>query len=263
MPVTVSAPGKLVLLGEYAVLFGAPAAVMAVNRRARVVLSPAAAALWSVEAPGLLAHATEFQLGADGSVRWHGREQRLPLLEGLLAAGVASGLLDGGGLAPAALRLDTTEFFANRPDGSHTKIGIGSSAALTVALGSALASWNGRGSLVADRRGWLTELLGLHRAIQGGHGSGIDLAAALYGGVLSFRIGDGGRNATARPLELPSGLELVFVWTGRSADTGSFLRRLAERMEHQGGAIRRILERLGSASAAGITAMRSLHRRST
>jgi phosphomevalonate kinase len=31
-----SAPGKLILTGEYAVLFGAPALVMAVDRRATV-----------------------------------------------------------------------------------------------------------------------------------------------------------------------------------------------------------------------------------
>ena len=38
-----SAPGKVVLWGEYAVLDGAPAAVMAVNRYANVTLTPAAA----------------------------------------------------------------------------------------------------------------------------------------------------------------------------------------------------------------------------
>jgi len=36
MEVTASTPGKLVLLGDYAVLEGAPALVMAVNRHAKV-----------------------------------------------------------------------------------------------------------------------------------------------------------------------------------------------------------------------------------
>ncbi len=38
MKVIADAPGKLVLLGEYAVLEGAPGLVVAVDRRARVVL---------------------------------------------------------------------------------------------------------------------------------------------------------------------------------------------------------------------------------
>ena len=38
--IEVSAPGKLILFGEYAVLFGAPAAVAAVDRRAVVTLLP-------------------------------------------------------------------------------------------------------------------------------------------------------------------------------------------------------------------------------
>ncbi len=37
--ITASAPGKLVLSGEYAVLDGAPAICMAVDRRARVTIS--------------------------------------------------------------------------------------------------------------------------------------------------------------------------------------------------------------------------------
>jgi mevalonate kinase len=39
--IEVSAPGKLVLFGEYAVLFRAPAAAAAVDRRAVVTLRPA------------------------------------------------------------------------------------------------------------------------------------------------------------------------------------------------------------------------------
>ena len=70
MRVKVSAPGKMVLLGEYAVLVGAPAAVTAVNRRARVELAPSASNHWRLIAPGLAPGPVEFDSGAGGAVRW-------------------------------------------------------------------------------------------------------------------------------------------------------------------------------------------------
>ncbi len=63
----VSAPGKMVLLGEYAVLFGAPAVVAAVNRRARVELAPSPSSDWVVKAPGFSDRPAEFDVDADGA----------------------------------------------------------------------------------------------------------------------------------------------------------------------------------------------------
>ena len=51
MNIEVSAPGKLVLIGEYGVLYGAPALVMAVDRRARVVLEAVRGDRWVLTAP--------------------------------------------------------------------------------------------------------------------------------------------------------------------------------------------------------------------
>jgi len=50
--VVASAPGKIVLSGEYAVLDGAPAIVMAVNRRARAALADVDGRVSQVRAPG-------------------------------------------------------------------------------------------------------------------------------------------------------------------------------------------------------------------
>ena len=52
--VTASAPGKVIVSGEYAVLDGAPAICMAVNRRARVSIVAADASRHTVSAPGYL-----------------------------------------------------------------------------------------------------------------------------------------------------------------------------------------------------------------
>ena len=246
------------LLGEYAVLFGHPAAVLAVNRSARVDLRSAENDGWSATAPGFEEAEIEFELGGNHGFRW--REpaseaaQRLFLVEKVVGSLVAARLLDPEDLPPASITLDTREFFHPTASGV-TKLGLGSSAALTVALTEALRCWShGR-----ERRPIvdLAQLLDLHRTFQGGHGSGIDLAASVTGGVVEYELTDGGRSPSASSLELPENLHLVFIWTGRSASTGDFLARLDAGMNSDGGEIAAVLDRLGSLSAAGIADLRS------
>lgn len=257
--IALSAPGKLVLLGEYAVLRGAPAVVMAVDRRARVELAPSGSELWSATAPPLAGDSLHFTVASDGSVRWlpgpPGVPRRLELLEHLLGAMAAAGLLDPTSLPPAAATLDTRALFED-VGGEGVKLGLGSSAAMTTALASALAQWGGRGELLADPLRWLESLLALHRGLQGGRGSGVDLAASLLGGVVSYRLGADGRVAAADPLPMPAGLHLVVVWTGEPADTGSMLRRLDERIAGGDAAVEAALDRLAELSVAGSDAFR-------
>ena len=253
-----SAPGKLVLLGEYAVLFGHPAVVLAVDRRARVDMRAAENDEWSVTAPGFEEAKIEFELGGTDGFRW--REptsevaRRLVLVEKVIGSLVAAKLIDPEDLPPASITLDTQEFFQPTASGV-AKLGLGSSAALTVALTEALRCWSHEGEQqpIVDS----AQLLDLHRTFQGGRGSGIDLAASVTGGVVEYELTDGGRNPTALPLELPENLHLVFIWTGRSASTGDFLARLDAGMSSDGGEIAAVLNQLGSISAAGIADLRA------
>jgi phosphomevalonate kinase len=257
-----SAPGKLVLLGEYAVLFGAPAAIMSVNRRAQVELAAAEGPSWSVRAPGVCSEATRFELEPDGRVRWaaplDGSAARLPLVEGIVRAMVTAGMLDAEAVRPADLILDTRAFFRGEPPRT-VKLGLGSSAAVTVAFASGLAWWSGRDDLVAYKTAWLNALVALHRTLQGGRGSGLDVAASLLGGGVEFRVDPTRSVATADVLAIPEGLHLVFLWTGRAADTSSFLEQLDHRMEADGGSVSSALERLAELAHSGVTALRSGH----
>ena len=259
MRVALSAPGKLLLIGEYAVLHGAPAVVMAVDRRTRVELEPSGSELWSVTAPPLAAEPVCFTLAADGRLRWQGdpaaTSGRIDLVERVIASMVAAGLLDAAGLSPATVTLDTRALFEDGEVGGM-KLGLGSSAASTVGLASALALWNGREELLADPLRWLGSLVGLHRGLQGGRGSGVDLAASLLGGVVDYRLDEHGAVATAQRLPMPEGLHLVVVWTGRAADTGSMLRRLDERLAAGDVAVEAALGRLAELSSAGAEAFR-------
>jgi len=256
MRVKVSAPGKMVLLGEYAVLFGAPAAVMAVNRRARVELAPSASNHWRLIAPGLAPEPVEFDIGEGGAVRWIDEDlgESFTLVERLLHELDAAGVVDLGRLTPLAATLDTREFFISRGD-SRCKLGLGSSAALTVALASALVAWADDGRAPnADAR-WLQILVDLHRRMQGGLGSGIDVAASVYGGVLSFQLDEDSSVTTEQPITLPSDLRVLPIWTGRSASTSGFLERLeAGRAADQHG-VDRAISRLGEVSEVGIDAL--------
>jgi phosphomevalonate kinase len=226
-----SAPGKMILLGEYAVLFGAPALVMAVDRRATVEIS-------AIETPGIEIHAPDvcpsiIRLNVDrnGQLSWlEGAEhaELFALVTGILRGLATAGIFDPPAAGGLRLTLDTSAFFHRDSSGETAKLGLGSSAALTVALAGALAIWSGREVLVADRPHWLARLLVLHREFQGGNGSGIDLAASFYGGSLRFVTAASGTDAmpSAVPFVWPQSLLRLPVWSGQSASTSSFLKQL-------------------------------------
>lgn len=247
MEVTARAPGKLVLLGDYAVLEGAPALVMAVNRNAKVRIAAKAGGVAEVSAPDMQVSQAALKLDADGRPEWQCSAEDAAKLR--LVDQTLRGLLHEG-LAPPAgrgfsLHLDTSEFFDQGADG-RAKLGLGSSAALTVALASAMAVFVGRGAATANRRVWLENLLQLHRDFQGGHGSGVDVAAGLIGGVISYRLTDGGTQPRFEPVSWPSEVRSLFVWSGKSASTSNFLDRLAQWREGHGAEYAAQMQGLGA-----------------
>ena len=68
--VSVSAPGKLLLCGEYAVLRNAPAVVMAVDRRAVARVSPGDAPWHTLTTPGFSDRTWRFELDDGNRVSW-------------------------------------------------------------------------------------------------------------------------------------------------------------------------------------------------
>jgi len=254
--IRVSAPGKLVLIGEYAVLSGAPAAVMAVNRRARVELVPSAGDRWSLAAPGFAPEPAEFSIGPRGQLSWAGdgrtAGERFGLVDELVRGLTEAGFLEPAVLSPAAATLDTRAFFHDAGDGRH-KLGLGSSAALTVAFASALLAW--AGVETPPNPEWLQTLVDLHRGLQGGRGSGIDVAASLLGGVLRYHLDSRGKVSSDAPLSLPDDLHVLSIWTGRSANTGEFLEQIEIRRREDPQAVEGALARLGSISEEGVGAL--------
>jgi phosphomevalonate kinase len=236
--VTASAPGKLVLLGEYAVLEGAPAIVMAVNRRASAALFEHDGGLL-IEAPSLGISGARGWIDGHGHVSWPDSTSRVAGKLHLAGAVMAA---EGAPHVDCRAVLDTAAFF----DGAE-KLGLGSSAAMSVALAGAIRA--GRGEPFPRLR----DLLAIHRANQGGRGSGVDIAASLAGGAIVYRLhADGPRG---EPVKLPAALEIACVWSGRSASTGDFLRRVEAWREREPRRHSTVMNDLKSCASAGAMAM--------
>ena len=202
-----SAPGKAVVVGEYAVLSGAPAMSMALNHRARVTVSAGEGDASSVIAPGYLSRRLRFRALPGGAIEW------LDALPEVGAHELLCRIWQRAGLAarPAvAMTLDTRPFF-DRATGR--KIGLGSSAALAIALAAALRTL-ATGEPPSDYE----RALHAHRDYQGGKGSGIDIATAHHGGLLRFQQGQANQR-----LAWPAGLAYRYFWSGSSVSTATKL----------------------------------------
>jgi mevalonate kinase len=126
------------------------------------------------------------------------------------------------------------------------KLGLGSSAAITVALTAALLSQRGAATST------LLELaVAAHRRFQGGAGSGIDVAAAVQGGVVVL---DAAGPLAPRRLAWPAQLHWLAVWTGQGASTTAMLSRLAEFRQREPAQSARCMAGLRAAAIAALAA---------
>lgn len=120
----------------------------------------------------------------------------------------------GGVPAP---HVDATEMF----DGDR-KLGLGASAAILVASLGARASEEGVDlGLASSRDALFRRARAAHAEAQGG-GSGVDVAASVYGGVLRYAVDD----ASPLSVHLPDGARLVVFTCDRSARTSDLLARV-------------------------------------
>jgi len=206
--VVASAPGKVILAGEYAVLDGAPAICMAVDRRARVVLSNSVADHHKVTAPGFSNDCGRF-IDRDGKLEWLAASEDFTLLDDVWRA--ANARSDTG----LSLQLDSSEFL---DAASGRKLGIGSSAALAVALAAALCE------LLDTDFDATSVAFAAHRQFQDGFGSGVDVACSCTGGLIEYRMGA----TSAKKIAWPDGLAHALLWSGAPVSTGRKLRRFEE-----------------------------------
>lgn len=192
-PVRAFAPGKLILFGEHAVVYGYPAIATAVDLGTAVSLQP-----------------------QQGPTSVRGADIQDPRLDAAIAA-----ILPASGVG---VRI-STELPVGR--------GMGSSAALAVALIRAKAAWEGR---VADldeciRQGFVVERI-FH-----GRPSGIDHTVSARGGALYFRRGTAGPQFDAAAI---APLTLVVLDSGVAGDTLALVAAVRSRRPAVDGALQQI-----------------------
>jgi phosphomevalonate kinase len=252
--ISVTSPGKLILLGEYAVLEGAPALVSAVNRHCSVRVEPLYNSTFQIRTPNLNIPEIQFNLDADGDA--HFRSDPDPKTEKQLrfVLAILKYLTQTNGKIPGAfIEIDTSPFY-HRTTGH--KFGLGSSAALTVSLLSALSEYTGR---AISRSDLYREAFLAHRHAQGKMGSGVDIAASTTGGVMSYTMptAPGRLDGKIVPLSQPDNLHMVTIWAGYAASTRNFVRNVHSFKQESPDQYRSILNPMAWLSREGIEAYRS------
>lgn len=212
-----SAPGSLMLLGEYAVLQGKNAIVCAVDKRMHVALMPR-------EDNKIIISSALGQLETDLATL-----KVVPPFQFVLTA-----LKKFLKKMPSGCDIEIISEFSHQ-------IGFGSSAAVTVATLSAISHWLNLSlselELVRTARAIIREVQGL--------GSGADVAACVFGGVIAYRM---------KPLsveKIASELDLVVVYSGSKTPTAEAVTRVKNYFEHHPKLFQQICQAIDGCAVAG------------
>lgn len=210
--VVISAPGKLMLMGEHAVVYNHPCLVTAVNQRIRAKVSKNTSG--------------DFLLNAsDVDVKDY-RKKNSDIGNGEIPKGakfVEVAVKNFKDKYPFDFGIDvetSSEF--------SSKFGFGSSSASTVCIVKALAELTGK---KLDNKQIFEIAYKTILDVQG-KGSGFDIAAAVYGGTLYFVTG----GKTIEPLSIKA-LPLIVGYSGVKADTVTLINKVKERGEKVPGII--------------------------
>lgn len=190
-----SAPGSLMIMGEYAVLYGHMALCASINRYLHVTISPRKDSIITIDS-------SLGQLKTD----IHSLNVQAPF-EFVLAC------LKNADLKTGCDIHIHSEF-------SHRQ-GLGSSAAVTVATLAALGAWKNK---TISNDALLKEAIHIIRLVQK-KGSGADAAASIYGGIVCYQ-----RDTVLEKLSsLPN---VTVIFSGEKTKTAQAINRLDPALAH-------------------------------
>jgi len=217
------APGKMMWIGEYVVLDGAPAVVAAVDRGVSVVREGD--------------HPTGTVRTSLGETTW-----ALDAVPDRPETRLVRAVL--GTLTALGLPAPTGRWFVDSSALSHDdKLGLGSSGAVAAAL---VAAW-APGLAPTDA---LDAALEAHHAFQGRVGSGSDVIASALGGLVHVQRGE-----SPRRLPAPADLDHVAIATGVAADTRVMVRQMKAFRDADPDGAAPLFADLTRAATAGVDAL--------
>ncbi len=226
MSITATAPGKLMLMGEHAVVYGYPCLVTAVDLRYSVTLTPADDATVTINTPQLHTSRT------------------VPLADAGAASPRATAFVEAV-IARFRDHFGLTDGFTLTTDGPQISYGLGSSSAVTVATAAALNQYANSG---LDKKGLFNACFLAVMDVQG-RGSGYDVASAIYGGTIYYRKDP---FSVERLERVPS---LLIGYSGSKVGTVGLVAGVADLRERFPELIDSVFDTIGPTVDAGFVAL--------
>lgn len=192
--VAASAPGKIILTGEHFVVHGSYAVAAAINKRARVTVSP----LGNQESE-IVSEGKSSPVFAD--------DNRFSLVKSVLGR-----TFEEYGKPKHSFRI---QIDSEIPQGS----GLGSSAAISVATSAAITSFIGQNP--SKKQIWELSMRG-ERSVHG-NPSGIDTWASLSGGIFLFNKKNGPKQIQTKGV-----LQFLVVFSGKTRRTSDLISTVSE-----------------------------------
>jgi len=218
--ITVSAPGKLMLLGEHAVVYNRPCIVTAVGQRMFVTLETLSDTSFELDAPDVKVLGYKKQISELG-------EGDIP--KGAKFVEMAVKNLFGKYGVKKGIKITTKSEFSSL-------FGFGSSSASTVCVLKGLSELV---NIKLSNKELFDLAFKTVLDIQG-KGSGFDVAAAIYGGTLYFVTG----GKVIEPIQLDD-IPLVVGYTGIKADTVTLIKTVAEKASRHKDLVETIYTQMG------------------
>ncbi len=250
-----SKPGKLILLGEYAVLEQAPCLVAAVDRNCNVNVEANSLNTFKLEATNpdipdvqfVVDENNELKFKSDLTAKDH---ERLRFVIAVLKNVIADAT---GQFNPATIFIDTKSFYHAK---SGDKLGLGASAAITVSLLSALSEYIGKPVSGVEL---YRAAYPIHRKAQGKLGSGSDIAASAVGGVIKYEMPQHAGNGTGviDALSWPEDLQVIPVWAGKSASTQDLVQQVKIYRDENSSSYYQIMKPMTELSEEGCKAFQA------
>ncbi len=231
---TASAPAKVILTGEHAVVYNEPALVMAIDKRAYVF--------------------AETTRGGNVELESEGRNEvvRYPLEPTTPSSKTKQETSNLSPYLPIARQIARSAEYSG---GFKVRIrsaipaaaGLGSSAAIAVAMTAALA----RCLDMKLKREEVSKIALESEKVVHGQPSGIDNMISTWGGLIVYR-----RNEGFLPLRTQARLQIVVGLTGIERSTGEQVAKVAETVRHHGKVSQLLLHCIGHLTIEAVEAIR-------